>query len=68
MEKAVSKGDIVILGNRVEGQLAAIELDKVPQLKVIAHSLSIKGVSSQRQGREAHYKRGHLRVCERPEG
>ena len=26
MEKAVSKGDIVILGNRVEGQLAAIEL------------------------------------------
>ena len=26
MEKAVSKGDVVILGNRVEGQLAAIEL------------------------------------------
>ena len=26
MEKAISKGDLVILGNRVEGQLAAIEL------------------------------------------
>ena len=26
MEKAVSQGDIVILGNRVEGQMAAIEL------------------------------------------